>query len=84
MARLKKLVTQLMSRTQLLSSLLKEAGISVPAEPALEKISPLKWSNKINVDDIDKYFDKVEESKRQLHIGCYCSSYDTTNRVSNN
>lgn len=63
MARLKKLVTQLMSRTQLLSTLLKEAGISVPAEPALEKISPLKWSNKINVDDLDKYFDKIEESK---------------------
>lgn len=63
MARLKKLVTQLMSRTQLLSTLLKEAGISVPAEPALEKISPLKWSNKINVDDVDKYFDKIEESK---------------------
>lgn len=63
LARLKKLVTQLMSRTQLLSTLLKEAGISVPAEPALEKISPLKWSNKINVDDVDKYFDKIEESK---------------------
>jgi len=52
-----------MSRTQLLSTLLKEAGISIPAEPALEKISPLKWSNKINVDDVDKYFDKIEESK---------------------
>lgn len=63
LARLKKLVTQLMSRTQLLSTLLKEAGISVPAEPALEKISPLKWSNKINVDDVDKYFDKIEEKK---------------------
>lgn len=63
LTRLKKLVTQLMSRTQLLSTLLKEAGISVPAEPALEKISPLKWSNKINVDDVDKYFDKIEESK---------------------
>jgi len=63
LARLKKLVTQLMSRTQLLSTLLKDAGISVPAEPALEKISPLKWSNKINVDDVDKYFDKIEESK---------------------
>lgn len=63
LARLKKLVIQLTSRTQLLSTLLKEAGISVPAEPALEKISPLKWSNKINVDDVDKYFDKIEESK---------------------
>lgn len=63
LTRLKKLVAQLMSRTQLLSTLLKEAGISVPAEPALEKISPLKWSNKINVDDLDKYFDKIEESK---------------------
>lgn len=63
MIRLKKLVTQLMSRTQLLSTLLKEAGISIPTEPALEKISPLKWSNKINVDDVDKYFDKIEESK---------------------
>lgn len=63
MVRLKKFVTQLMSRTQLLSTLLKEAGISIPAEPALEKISPLKWSNKFNVDDVDKYFDKIEESK---------------------
>lgn len=63
LARLKKLVIQLTSRTQLLSTLLKEAGISVPAEPALEKISPLKWSNKINVDDVDKYFDKIEEKK---------------------
>lgn len=52
-----------MSRTELLSTLLKEAGISVPAEPALEKISPLKWSNKINIDNADKYFDKAEESK---------------------
>jgi len=69
LARLKKLVTQLMSRTQLLSTLLKEAGISVPAEPALEKISPLKWSNKINVDDVDKYFDKIEESKYIVY-GC--------------
>ncbi|XP_050451220.1 serine-rich adhesin for platelets-like [Cataglyphis hispanica] len=63
LVRLKKLVTQLMSRTQLLSTLLKEAGISIPAEPALEKISPLKWSNKFNVDDVDKYFDKIEEKK---------------------
>lgn len=69
MTSLKKLVTQLMSRTQLLSTLLKEAGISVPAEPALEKISPLKWSNKINVDDVDKYFDKIEESKC---VTCIC------------
>ncbi|KAM0726252.1 hypothetical protein ACS0PU_007436 [Formica fusca] len=63
LVRLKKFVTQLMSRTQLLSTLLKEAGISIPAEPALEKISPLKWSNKFNVDDVDKYFDKIEEKK---------------------
>lgn len=63
LARLKKLVTQLFSRTQLLSTLLREAGISVPAEPALEKISPLKWSNKINVEDAEKYFNKIEESK---------------------
>lgn len=61
LARLKKLVTQLFSRTQLLSTLLREAGISVPAEPALEKISPLKWSNKINVEDAEKYFSKTEE-----------------------
>lgn len=63
LTRLKKLVTQLFSRTQLLSTLLREAGISVPAEPALEKISPLKWSNKINVEDAEKYFNKLEESK---------------------
>ncbi|XP_015437012.1 PREDICTED: uncharacterized protein LOC107192311 [Dufourea novaeangliae] len=63
LARLKKLVTQLFSRTQLLSTLLREAGISVPAEPALEKISPLKWSNKINLEDAEKYFDKIEEIK---------------------
>ncbi|XP_033335162.2 uncharacterized protein LOC117225582 isoform X2 [Megalopta genalis] len=63
LARLKKLVTQLFSRTQLLSTLLREAGITVPAEPALEKISPLKWSNKINVEDAEKYFDKLEEIK---------------------
>ncbi|XP_024224155.1 transcription factor SPT20 homolog isoform X1 [Bombus impatiens] len=61
LARLKKLVTQLFSRTQLLSTLLRDAGISVPAEPALEKISPLKWSNKINVEDAEKYFSKTEE-----------------------
>lgn len=53
--RLKKLVMQLFTRTQLLSSLLKQAGISVPSEPALEKISPLKWSNKLNLDDVEKY-----------------------------
>lgn len=77
MARLKKLVTQLMSRTQLLSSLLKEAGISVPAEPALEKISPLKWSNKINVNDVDKYFDKIEESELSyLKIKEICKVYN--------
>lgn len=63
LARLKKLVTQLFSRTQLLSTLLREAGISVPAEPALEKLSPLKWSNKINVEDAEKCFGKIEESK---------------------
>ncbi|XP_011300922.1 uncharacterized protein [Fopius arisanus] len=62
--RLKKLVGQLYSRTQLLSTLLKEAGITVPAEPALEKISPLKWSNKINVDDVDKYLDRYNECKK--------------------
>lgn len=61
--RLKKLVAQLHSRTQLLSTLLKDAGITVPAEPALEKISPLKWSNKINVDDVDKYLDRYDECK---------------------
>lgn len=59
--RLKKLVTQLYSRTQLLSALLKDAGITVPAEPALEKISPLKWSNKINVEDAEKYLDRFKE-----------------------
>lgn len=63
LSRLNKLVTLLMSRTELLSTLLKEAGISVPSEPALEKISPLKWSNKFNIDDVDKYFDKAEESE---------------------
>ena len=60
---LKKLVTQLLARTQLLSSLLKDAGITVPAEPALEKISPLKWSNKINVVSALKLINKVETSK---------------------
>lgn len=61
LSRLKKLVAQLYSRTQLLSTLLKDAGITVPAEPALEKMSPLKWSNKINVDDTDKYIDRHKE-----------------------
>ncbi|XP_015119004.1 uncharacterized protein LOC107042467 [Diachasma alloeum] len=64
--RLKKLVAQLYSRTQLLSTLLKEAGITVPPEPALEKISPLKWSNKINVDDVDKYLDRYNECKKPV------------------
>jgi len=65
--RLKKFMTQLILRTQLLSSLLKEAGISVPVEPALEKISPLKWSNKMSIDDtVDKYFDIIKESKYRL------------------
>jgi len=64
---LKKFMTQLILRTQLLSSLLKEAGIAVPVEPALEKLSPLKWSNKMNIDDIvDKYFDIIKESKCQV------------------
>ncbi|XP_043477229.1 probable WRKY transcription factor protein 1 [Leptopilina heterotoma] len=40
LSRLKKLITQLLSHIQLLSTLLKEAGIAVPAEPTLEKISP--------------------------------------------
>lgn len=35
----------------------------MPAEPALEKISPLKWSNKINGDDTESYFSSTEESK---------------------
>lgn len=65
LARLKKLVTLLFSRTQLLSTLLQEAGISVPAEPALERISPLKWSNKINVEDIEKYFTKEKSSQKK-------------------
>ncbi|XP_014597896.1 PREDICTED: uncharacterized threonine-rich GPI-anchored glycoprotein PJ4664.02-like isoform X1 [Polistes canadensis] len=65
LARLKKLVTLLFSRTQLLSTLLQEAGISVPAEPALERISPLKWSNKINVEDIEKYFTKEKTSEKK-------------------
>ncbi|XP_063986918.1 uncharacterized protein LOC135167549 [Diachasmimorpha longicaudata] len=64
--RLKKLVAQLYSRNQLLSTLLKEAGITVPAEPALEKISPLKWSNKLNVDDVDKYLDRYNECKKPV------------------
>lgn len=63
LARLKRLVAQLVSRTQLLSDLLKDAGISVPAEPALEKISPLKWSNKINVFG-PKANHKAETSKK--------------------
>ncbi|XP_076671550.1 uncharacterized protein LOC143370385 isoform X2 [Andrena cerasifolii] len=63
LTRLKKLVTQLFSRTQLLSTLLREAGITVPAEPALEKISPLKWSNKINGDNTEPYFSSTEEIK---------------------
>ncbi|KAK0071391.1 hypothetical protein PV326_001303, partial [Microctonus aethiopoides] len=61
--RLKKLVAQLYLRTQLLSTLLKDAGITVPVEPALEKISPLKWSNKINVEDAEKYLDRFKERK---------------------
>lgn len=65
LARLKKLVTLLFSRTQLLSTLLQEAGISVPAEPALERISPLKWSNKINVEDVEKYFTKEKASEKK-------------------
>ncbi|KAK2580641.1 hypothetical protein KPH14_007747 [Odynerus spinipes] len=65
LARLKKLVTLLFSRTQLLSTLLQEAGISVPAEPALERISPLKWSNKINVEDVEKYFTKEKSSEKK-------------------
>lgn len=73
LARLKKLVTQLFSRTQLLSTLLRDAGISVPAEPALEKISPLKWSNKINVEDAEKYFSKIEECKNSK--GCKNGSF---------
>lgn len=61
---MKKLVNQLFSRTQLLSALLSDAGIKVPAEPALEKISPLKWSNKINVEDGEKYLDRLTERKK--------------------
>lgn len=64
LSRLKKLVTQLFSRTQLLSALLRDAGITVPAEPALEKISPLKWSNKINVEESEKYVDRLTERKK--------------------
>ncbi|XP_066581609.1 hybrid signal transduction histidine kinase L-like isoform X2 [Prorops nasuta] len=55
LVRLKRLVAQLFSRTRLLSTLLKEAGITIPAEPAFEKISPLKWSNKINLDESDNH-----------------------------
>ena len=55
LARLKKLVTQLLSHIQLLSSLLKDAGITVPDEPALEKISPKLWSNKITTDVTERY-----------------------------
>ncbi|XP_012251814.2 uncharacterized protein LOC105683643 isoform X1 [Athalia rosae] len=64
LVRLKKLVSQLYSRTQLLSTLLKEAGISIPAEPAIEKVSAFKWSNKINLEDSEKLFMKIEEKKR--------------------
>lgn len=56
-------MTQLFQRMQMLSTLLREAGIPVPPEPGLEKISPLKWSNKMNVEDAEKYFNKMEESK---------------------
>lgn len=66
MSRLKKLVTQLLSHIQLLSTLLKDAGISVPAEPALEKISPKLWSNKITAD-ITECFIK-EQSKKQYKL----------------
>lgn len=69
LTRLRKLVTQLFLRTQLLSTLLKDAGISVPAEPALEKISPLKWSNKLNLEEAENYYNKtkpVESEKDQL------------------
>lgn len=64
MTRLKKLVSQLISRTELLSELLKNAGISIPTEPALEKISPLKWSNKINVVFGPELFQNTETSKK--------------------
>ncbi|XP_046476562.1 serine-rich adhesin for platelets isoform X1 [Neodiprion pinetum] len=64
LVRLKKLVTQLFSRTQLLSTLLKEAGISIPAEPAIEKVSALKWVNRIGAENIEKLFPRVEEKKR--------------------
>lgn len=63
LVRLKRLVAQLLSRIQLLSDLLKNAGITIPAEPALEKISPLKWSNKINVFG-PKANRKAETSKK--------------------
>lgn len=68
LVRLKKLVAQLASRTQLLSDLLKDAGITVPAEPALEKISPLKWSNKINVVPGSQIAEKSETSKILFRI----------------
>lgn len=63
LARLKKLVHQLFMRTHLLSNLLKDAGITVPAEPALEKISPLKWSNKINVNTAEKIISNFDSRK---------------------
>jgi hypothetical protein len=59
---------QLISRIQLLSDLLKDAGITVPAEPALEKISPLKWSNKINVVSGSKLINKTETRKNKSII----------------
>lgn len=66
-------MAQLYSRTQLLSTLLQEAGISIPSEPALEKISPLKWSNKINVDDVEKYQGMFFQKKNiQIHFMIDC------------
>ncbi|XP_033218743.1 mucin-4-like [Belonocnema kinseyi] len=66
LARLKKLVTQLLSYIELLSSLLKDAGITVPDEPALEKISPKLWSNKITTDVTERYI--KDQSKKDEKI----------------
>ncbi|KAJ8669970.1 hypothetical protein QAD02_001229 [Eretmocerus hayati] len=70
LVRLKKLVTQLIARSDLLSELLKNAGITVPEEPALEKITPLKWSNKINIVSESKtdIHEKVNKSKKKKKV----------------
>ena len=77
--RLKKFVDYLISRTELLSGLLENAGITVPAEPALEKISPLKWSNKINVISEIHIADKIDTGKGVIFQYTFLFVFDYIN-----